>query len=269
MHSMEMNCCIGKSLNYMRFSMSSFKHSCEKIDINLAHNVLTICPKNREALQRITALFNNLYILYFIGGIPSITYDDMDQIQINIKYSQQITDAKLKNTLLSFVNSELISQDEKETFLNELELTKTSFTTQFNTELENIRKKAEELSKKAEVDPYHYESASKAANRLHQELLIASQLYFYHKTPEAYENFKQTCQREIERARPVLEQHRGWKPLLVNVGAAIIGLGVLYLLAASINYYKTEGRHFFFHFETDSLQKLENLNMAQSQVLRI
>ncbi|HHS7963411.1 TPA: lpg1484 family Dot/Icm T4SS effector, partial [Legionella pneumophila] len=25
----------------------------------------------------------------------------------------------------------------------------------------------------------------------------------------------------------------------------------------------------FFHFETDSLQKLENLNVAQSQVLRI
>lgn len=94
-------------------------------------------------------------------------------------------------------------------------------------------------------------------------------MYFYHKTPEAYENFKETCQREIDRARPVLEQHRGWKPLLVNVGAAIIGLGILYLLAASINYYKTEGRHFFFHFETDSLQKLENLNSAQSQVLRV
>lgn len=121
--------------------MSSFKLSCEKIDISLAHNVLTICPKNRESLQKITTLFNNLYILYFIGGIPNITYDDMDQIQINIKYSQQITDTKLKNTLLSFVNSELISQDEKELFLNELEHTKTSFTTQFNTELENIRKK--------------------------------------------------------------------------------------------------------------------------------
>lgn len=249
--------------------MSSFNHSCEKIDISLAHNVLTIYPKNKEALNTLKKLLNNLYMFYFIGGIPNFTSNEMEQIQINIKYSSQITDTKLGNTLLAFVNHEVMTHTEKEVFLTKLNDAKTAFMTQFNTELENIRKKAEELSKKAESDPSQYKSASEAANRLHQELLIASQLYFFHKTPEAYENFKQTCQIEIDRARSILEKHRGWKPILVNAGAAILGLGILYLIAASVNYYKTEGRHFFFHFETDSLQKLEKLNVAQSQVLRV
>jgi hypothetical protein len=77
---------------------------------------------------------------------------------------------------------------------------------------------------------------------------------------QALEAFKQSCQTHISQATPVLEVHRGWKRLLGNLLACILGLGVGYVVAGTMNYFKT-GNFLFFN-ETASMQKVNALNTS-------
>jgi serine/threonine-protein kinase LegK1 len=53
------------------------------------------------------------------------------------------------------------------------------------------------------------------------------------------------CQEKIDKVKPCLEEHRNAKYILTNIGLAIIGLGIFYGIAASINKSKTGNFMFF------------------------
>ncbi|MDA1256136.1 MAG: hypothetical protein O2928_16855, partial [Proteobacteria bacterium] len=61
----------------------------------------------------------------------------------------------------------------------------------------------------------------------------------------------------IEKNKPELEKHRGWKQVLGNLALAIIGLGVLYVAAGLVN--KVFTGNFLFFNKTDSANKVEQL----------
>lgn len=79
-------------------------------------------------------------------------------------------------------------------------------------------------------------------------------------SPEAINIFKRDCQAHINKAKPILAVHRGWKQLLGNLLACVLGLGIGYVAAASVNYLGT-GNFLFFN-ETASLQKLKALDKS-------
>lgn len=263
--------------------MPAFTHLCEKIDVSLAHNTLTIYPKTDEVRQHLVIALSNPYIPYALGGVPlysaerdpshHLYHDDgMDDhlAHVHIRFPSEMTPQKLERLLQLFVNLQFMGPHERDGFLTSFEQAVNAYVNQFNLELANIKSKADEFTLKAIKDPQNYALAASASTRLYLQLKEASEVYFKNKTPEAYDTFKHTCEFEIAEARKVLENHREvWKPIMINIGAAIIGLGILYLLAASYNYYRTEGRNFFFTFDTDSKGKLDNLETVQAQVLRV
>jgi hypothetical protein len=142
----------------------------------------------------------------------------------------------------------------------------------FLSELDNIRVKAEKLREKAEklrgkedkkLKFEKYSSAATHAEELYTELNQAQKNYFKNKNAETYGVFKDRCIEVIQEHRSVLEEHRGWwKNALCNLGAAVAGIGIIYLAAAGYNYYKTQGKHFFFQFNTDSINKIEDFQRA-------
>lgn len=75
--------------------------------------------------------------------------------------------------------------------------------------------------------------------------------------------FKNKCTEAIEVARPKLEKHRGWKQVLGNLALAVVGVGVLYVIAVLIN--KAVTGNFLF-FKTDSANKIDQLEQSISSV---
>ena len=96
----------------------------------------------------------------------------------------------------------------------------------------------------------------------YKKLNNAADTYFDNKNADTYRVFKDKCKDAIDGSLSVLEVHRGWKNVLCNVGAAILGLGVFYIAAAFVNYYKMQGKHFFFQFNTDSVNKIKDFQEA-------
>ena len=73
------------------------------------------------------------------------------------------------------------------------------------------------------------------------------------------QSFKNSCTDAINTARPELENHRGWKQVLGNLALAVVGLGVLYVVAGLIH--KAATGNFLF-FKTDSANKLDKLDQT-------
>ncbi len=119
----------------------------------------------------------------------------------------------------------------------------------FVRQLETLAAKRDELLRR------HETTACEAAAQLYNGLRDAGVAYFDKPpTEENYHLFKRTCDTFLASARPVLEEHRGWKQVLGNVALAILGLGIGYLLAAGINKAIT-GKFLF--FKTDSAEKVD------------
>ncbi len=64
------------------------------------------------------------------------------------------------------------------------------------------------------------------------------------------------CKEHINDAREVLDQHRGWRKIVLNIFAMIITAGIGYAIAAGINI-AVKGRFTF--FSTDSSEKLADI----------
>jgi hypothetical protein len=60
-----------------------------------------------------------------------------------------------------------------------------------------------------------------------------------------YETFEYRANNAIAKALPKLEKHRGYKRMLGNLALAVVGMGVLYLLAISVNKIMTGNLLFF------------------------
>ena len=128
----------------------------------------------------------------------------------------------------------------------------------FNLLLKELERKVTYFSKKGHVN------AKNVASSLHTLLKTKSETYFKLSKDDAvkaYPDFKTACIKAINAARPELEKHRGMKAFLGNLVLAVLGLGLFYIIAASINYARTNGKHFFFQFETDTAKKLDNMEM--------
>jgi hypothetical protein len=80
------------------------------------------------------------------------------------------------------------------------------------------------------------------------------------------QTFKTHCLAAIEAARPELERHRGWKQLLGNLALAVLGVGVLYVMAGLINQAVT-GKFLF--FKTDSAHKIDQLEQFVKNVYTV
>lgn len=86
---------------------------------------------------------------------------------------------------------------------------------------EHLAEKIADLSKRNETQAHH------VASQLYTDLADAGALYFESSPSEtSYKQFKDTCDRCIQAARPELEKHRGWKQILGNLAFLILGLGV-------------------------------------------
>ncbi|MBA3535786.1 MAG: hypothetical protein H0T84_04125 [Tatlockia sp.] len=68
-----------------------------------------------------------------------------------------------------------------------------------------------------------------------------------------YKSFQNDCLALIKIDRATLEAHRGYKRIVGNIALAIIGLGVFYLVAASINYAVNDYFLFFKETKTSSI----------------
>lgn len=86
------------------------------------------------------------------------------------------------------------------------------------------------------------------------------------KTNENYTTFKRTCSRTIKASRETLEKYDGIKQVLLNIGLAILGLGIGFLIAASIK--KALTGTFFFKYTNDTTNTL-NLDVIEQQLPQI
>lgn len=146
---------------------------------------------------------------------------------------------------LSAENKERLDQD----FLRSKE------SQDFLTHLQLLRDKATIFQQKGNS------KAENAATQIYNELHKA--FYVYAENPndeQRKQDFKNTCKEQFNSDnRKELEKHRGTKKILVNLAIAIASFGVGLIALGLMNLAATRGKHFFFHPNTDSAEKLNAL----------
>lgn len=147
----------------------------------------------------------------------------------------------LSELLKNIVEKKVINTKKEIEFSSNLKKKIKAFTSQ----LDVILEKGKQLRKDG-----HLIAADKA-DELHRNLTIRSKKYFSNPIKDNYTIFKKLSIDDINKAHIELDKHRGWKRVLGNIGLAILGFGVLYLVAVAIN------RNIFFN-KTDSSVKLDN-----------
>lgn len=168
----------------------------------------------------------------------------------------------------------------------------------FTDQLAEIHSKSEELKERAirENQPNNFEPiefggeppegtpltlAWKAAEKLHKEIKeaydtlknaadevvdIDDNTLSYELEKKDLATFQLACTKAIEKARPELETHRGWKEVLGNLALAVLGVGIVYAIAGLIN--KAATGNFLF-FKTDSEAKLDKLEEALKDICQV
>lgn len=81
---------------------------------------------------------------------------------------------------------------------------------------------------------------------------------------DALATFQETCNTSIEKAKPTLERHRGFKSIFANFLITVSTLGIANLTQLV----RTRGEHGFFTFNTDSGEKLNDMKKAINVVSR-
>ncbi|CEG57061.1 hypothetical protein [Legionella fallonii] len=127
----------------------------------------------------------------------------------------------------------------------------------FNKAIDVLKQKMEEFKRDPDFEKNpKLQEAHKAANKLYNKLERTGNSYFTKEpSQEEYDNFKLCCKTHIDEARSVLNEHRGWKKILINVVAIIVTAGIGYAIAAGINIAMNKGKFTF--FATDSSEKLD------------
>ncbi|KTD52927.1 hypothetical protein [Legionella quateirensis] len=112
-------------------------------------------------------------------------------------------------------------------------------------------------NKSKQLREEQYPDKALIAENLHTKIKDAFDLYqSSSKTRQDYQQFKEECTKEINAAKPHLEEHRGWKQIFVNMAIGIATLG----LAFVINYSCSKSNAFFFKVNTDSVNKLKDMS---------
>jgi hypothetical protein len=258
--------------------MSAFSYLCQKINISFAHNTITIYSKNNKYLSLTREQFTKFNVIPNVirSHDPHHNYFHDDafnrkKVHYHFQFPMQINKAMLAELLDVCIELSLISSKEKNGFLVVYETTLKTSVDEFWNGLFALEEKSCQLIQYAKADPKnickHYSEAAETMKILYETLKAEATKYMHNKSLNTYEHFKKTCNTAIEKSKPQLEKHRGCKQVLANVIAAILGLGVIYLVAAGINYYNTGGKHFFFQFKTDSIELIEKFKVSQAALI--
>lgn len=254
--------------------MAAFTHLCSKVNISLAHNTLTIYSKT-DRLNLPLDIFSS------INAIPRgivrrdlehmFCHDDTfdpEMIHYHLEFPVTIDSVKLSEILTILVGEGHITSTEKLSFLADYTIAVDGAIDTFNKQLKKLENKSRYFTKEAEINPAKYKEAARNCAELYNSLSKAATNYSANKSLETYELFKKKASQAIELAKPELAKHRGCKKILLNIAAAILGLGIIYLFAASLNYISTKGEHFFFHMNTDTMDIIENYTAAHLALIR-
>lgn len=262
--------------------MAAFTHLCKKTNISIAHNTITVykikgydfgflydpCDLDNPFAKRIAAVQ------------PVYRHDrehhyfhhdsfDKENTHYHLKFTKNIDEYDLNEFLTILIEKKIVNEREKESCLEAFRQAAYGPLSQFYDELSCLQYKMFDLLAKAQKNPGKYLLATNAAMELYITLKKEMCIYQAKKNPETYDLFQKNCTLAIEKARLELKNHRGWKNLLGNLAAAVVGLGVFYLIAVSINFYQTQGRDLFFHFKTASEEILDKCVGAQGHILRV
>ncbi len=194
---------------------------------------------------------------------------DKEITHFHMKFTRNISAQDFEVFLTILVEKDIIDRNEKEACFIAYIHASQDTVAKFYDELAVVQLKALALSEKAKTNPKMYQKAAEAAGELYDTLKNEARTYFNNKNVRSYELFRTNCKNAIKKASIELKNHRGWGDVLLNVTAAILGLGVFYAVALGINYAWTHGEHLFFHCDTDSIRKIKKLDEAQSALLRI
>ena len=125
----------------------------------------------------------------------------------------------------------------------------------FLSQLKDIKAKEKELRSNGHIVAADYaQDLYKTIEDKHEELT---------KEKINIQTFQDSCTDAIKIARPELEKHRGWKQVLGNLALAVVGIGVLYVIAGLIN--KAVTGNFLF-FKTDSANKIDQLEQSVKSI---
>ena len=126
---------------------------------------------------------------------------------------------------------------------------------ELNAQLEIINNKAAQL----QADGNH--RAATAALELHR--LMTEEIRKLNASEVSVPDFRASCTLAIEQSRPALEAF-GWKEILGNLSLAVLGVGVVFLVACLIN--KAVTGNFLFFGTSDTTKKLDALKECVEQV---
>ncbi|HAU3911427.1 TPA: hypothetical protein F7082_14965 [Legionella pneumophila] len=204
------------------------------------------CPNKEEHIKKLLTGINKLKKNDLLPTLISIGHEQSplsEDITGQVSIIKEVANTATSNELFkNIVQKELINNKKEIEFSLKLEKKQK----EFDTQLSIISKKATKLRNDGHI------TAADKADQLHTNLTKLSQTYFANPTEEAYVTFKNQTKDDIKNAHKELDKHRGWKRVLGNIGLAILGFGILYLVAVVIN------RNVFFN-KTDSTEKLDNL----------
>jgi hypothetical protein len=136
----------------------------------------------------------------------------------------------------------------------------------FEAHLKIMKLKARDLRRKAKLDEWNYGPARDASKILVDEL---SKYYNAFKKTEDYVTFNANCMVALSNASRCLDPYPDWKQILLNISAAIIGLGVIYAGAVIYNKFST-GRFLLFPpafvENRDSLECVTNMHSIRGEL---
>ena len=147
-------------------------------------------------------------------------------------------------------------EQEKQRVQDEKPAEKSTYHKAFDEAISVLKEKMKEFKDDPNYskDP-ELQKAYNATKELHTALEREGNKFFTKEpTLASYTNFKLNCKRHVNDARDVLDHHRGWGKILLNVFAMIITAGIGYAIAAGINIAVNKGKFTF--FETDTSAKL-------------
>jgi len=118
-------------------------------------------------------------------------------------------------------------------------------------------------NKQKEHEDNDHQEAALAAETLNNRMCFLRTEYLArHIDLQGKQGYKELAHEAIETAHGILDQHRGWKQLLINLAIAILTLGVGYLALAAY-----QGRFYpALSIDTDSKQILDGLETYTSSI---
>lgn len=148
----------------------------------------------------------------------------------------------------------------------------------FHQHLEKLKEKVTSFYQVSQTRKEHpltgkYHQAGQEVLWLYIKLSHAFDEYLVsNKEEDAFWTFQRSCHEAIrhEKYFGTLEQHRGAKQILGNIGLAIAGVGIIYAIATCVNWYVNGNFLFFNNTDTgDTMQSIESSFAALAPSIKV